>query len=316
VRSEIRAGEGHAHRPVPEQGGDGFEAHGAVDRLGGERVAQLVGVDVTDAGSLGGCCDVASDGAPLEGLAVVALDESSRARRWPSGEPVGDEFDEQRVQRDVAVVVELADGMRSQWVSPMRTMASDSSAASSPARMPVRANSSTMSRRRLSGSVASAAMNFAAVGSSRNFGSGSSHPNPLHRAEGAEPARQVVITGRGSGQRLDTEQATHRVDRCSDVDIEAAVHTPTIGPVTSTMDICHPFLCNWVQGVARTSREGDRDEQAVGAASSITLPNGACLVGAGDRSHTHQQPGGSHTCWPSPVSLGNLRASKFEGHHG
>jgi hypothetical protein len=31
VRSEIRAGEGHAHRPVPEQGGDGFEAHGAVE---------------------------------------------------------------------------------------------------------------------------------------------------------------------------------------------------------------------------------------------------------------------------------------------
>jgi hypothetical protein len=57
--------------------------------------------------------------------------------------------------------------------------------------------------------------------------------------------------------------------------------------------------------VARTSREGDRDEQAVGAAGSITLRNGACLVRAGDRSHTHQQPGGSHTCWPSPVSLGN-----------
>ena len=30
--------------------------------------------------------------------------------------------------------------------------------------------------------------------------------------------------------------------------------------------------------MARTSREGDRDEQAVGAASSITLRNGACLV--------------------------------------
>src|SRR5918994_482744 len=72
------------------------------------------------------------------------------------------------------------------------------------------------------------------------------------------------------------------------------------------MDICHPFLCNWVQGVARTSREGDRDEQAVGAAGSITLRNGACLVGAGDRSQTHQQPGGSQTCWPPPVSLGYL----------
>src|SRR5215207_10728510 len=67
------------------------------------------------------------------------------------------------------------------------------------------------------------------------------------------------------------------------------------------MDICHPFLCNWVQGVARTSREGDRDEQAVGAASSTTLRNGACLVGAGERSHPHPQPGG-----PWLLALGSL----------
>jgi hypothetical protein len=58
--------------------------------------------------------------------------------------------------------------------------------------------------------------------------------------------------------------------------------------------------------VARTSRKGDRDERALGSAGPITLQNGACLLGAGGRSHTHHQPGGSQTCWPSPVSLGNL----------
>ena len=87
---------------------------------------------------------------------------------------------------------------------------------------------------------------------------------------------------------------------------------PTIGRVTSTMDICHPFLCNWVQGVARTSREGDRDELAVGAAGPLTLRYGACLIGAGDRSHTHQQPGGSHTCWPSPSLTGQSACAAFE----
>jgi hypothetical protein len=58
--------------------------------------------------------------------------------------------------------------------------------------MPVRASSSTMSRRRRFGSVASAAMNLAALGSSRNFGVGSS-------ALGRSPAR--IGTRRGaSGQ--------------------------------------------------------------------------------------------------------------------
>ena len=37
-------GQGHLHGAVPEEGGDGFEAHAAVDGLGGEGVAELVGV--------------------------------------------------------------------------------------------------------------------------------------------------------------------------------------------------------------------------------------------------------------------------------
>jgi hypothetical protein len=39
-------------------------------------------------------------------------------------------------------------------------------------------------------------------------------------------------------------------------------HHRQIGRVTSTMAICHPFSRSNGQGVARTSREGDRDERA------------------------------------------------------
>lgn len=103
-------GQGHAHRAVAEQGGDRFEAHPAVDGLGGERVPELVGVDVTDPGAAGDGGDVAVDGAPVEGLPVVSFDESPGSRWRPDGEPLVDELDEDRVQGDVAVIVELADG--------------------------------------------------------------------------------------------------------------------------------------------------------------------------------------------------------------
>jgi len=48
---------GHRQVVMAEQGGDGFEAHAAVDGLGGQGVAQLVGVHVTDPGSGGGFLD-------------------------------------------------------------------------------------------------------------------------------------------------------------------------------------------------------------------------------------------------------------------
>ena len=70
-------GEGHPHRAVAEERGDGLEAHASVDGLGGEGMAELVGVDVADAGTLGDRGDVAVHGAPVEGLSVVSFDESS-----------------------------------------------------------------------------------------------------------------------------------------------------------------------------------------------------------------------------------------------
>ena len=58
---------------MPEQGGDRLEAHAPIDGLGGERVAQLVGMDVAYPCSLGNAGHVAVDGAPVEGLSVIAL---------------------------------------------------------------------------------------------------------------------------------------------------------------------------------------------------------------------------------------------------
>ena len=86
----------------------------------------------------------------------------------------------------------LPTGMRSHQRSPTLYVASSLSPPSSPALIPVRANSSTSSRRRRSGSAARVAMNFAAVGSSRNFGSGSS-------ALGTSPAK--IGTRRGASSQ-------------------------------------------------------------------------------------------------------------------
>ena len=42
---------------MPEESGDRFQAHPAVDRLSGQGVAELVGMDVSDAGGGGSALD-------------------------------------------------------------------------------------------------------------------------------------------------------------------------------------------------------------------------------------------------------------------
>ena len=76
-------GQRHAHGAVTEQGGDGLEAHAPVDHPGGKGVAELMGMDVADAGTLGHPIDVAMDGPPVKGLAVVTLDQAPGAARPP-----------------------------------------------------------------------------------------------------------------------------------------------------------------------------------------------------------------------------------------
>ena len=96
---------------MPEEGGDRFEAHAAVDRLGGEGVAQLVGVDVADPGVAGDAARRCGATVRRSMGAAVVGDEAAVAADvvGVGGGPVGEEGDEVGVQRDVAVVAELAD---------------------------------------------------------------------------------------------------------------------------------------------------------------------------------------------------------------
>ena len=71
--------QGHARGAMPEQGGDGFEAHPSVEALGGQGVTQLVRMHWPHPGSFGDALDVTVDGAPVEGLAVFSFDQVSVA---------------------------------------------------------------------------------------------------------------------------------------------------------------------------------------------------------------------------------------------
>jgi hypothetical protein len=100
----------HLEGAVTEQGGDGFEAHAAVDGLGGEGVAELVGVHVVDAGGPADATDDAADLVAVDRPAVVG-DEApvSADVVLVGGGPVGEQVNEVRMQGDVAVVAELAE---------------------------------------------------------------------------------------------------------------------------------------------------------------------------------------------------------------
>ena len=107
---DLGVGESHLHRAVPEEGGDGFKSHAAVDGLGGEGVTQLVRVHVADAGvtshppdDAGG--QVSVDRAPVVGNQPAVLADVLDVVRRPGGK----EMDQLRVQRHVAVVAKLAD---------------------------------------------------------------------------------------------------------------------------------------------------------------------------------------------------------------
>ena len=93
---------------MAEQGGDRFQAHAAVDRLGGQGVAELVGVDVGQAGGGAGPVDHPGDGMPA-GRAAVFAGQQQRVICGDVPGPVGiDEGDQLGVQGQVAVLAELA----------------------------------------------------------------------------------------------------------------------------------------------------------------------------------------------------------------
>jgi hypothetical protein len=94
---------------VAEHGGDRFQAHAPVDRLGGQRVAQLVGVDVWQAGGCSGPVDMAGDRVTIELCAVFPRQLKGIVRCDVAGAVVVDELNEVWMQRQVAVLAQLAD---------------------------------------------------------------------------------------------------------------------------------------------------------------------------------------------------------------
>jgi hypothetical protein len=95
---------------MAEEGGDGFETHPPVDGLGGEGVAELVGVDVADPGLFGDPADHAGDPMPVDAAGPVGEEVTVPADVFPVGLLVGgDVFDQVGVEGDVSVVSEFAD---------------------------------------------------------------------------------------------------------------------------------------------------------------------------------------------------------------
>lgn len=63
---------------MSEQRRDRFETHPTIDRLGRERVSELVRLHVTDTRMFGDGVDVTVDSAPVEGMTVVAFNKPTR----------------------------------------------------------------------------------------------------------------------------------------------------------------------------------------------------------------------------------------------
>ncbi len=107
------------------------------------------------------------------------------------------------------------------------------------------------------------------------IGAGALDTDPIERAEAAEPGVQIGEPDRGRQERLDAERPAVGVERSGNVNVQVGVTPPVIWRV-STMVIAIPALFNVGEGVARTSREGDRDDRPASTDRSITLRNGAC----------------------------------------
>jgi hypothetical protein len=94
---------------MAEEGGDGLQAHAAVDRLGGQSMPELMRMDVRQPGC--GACPVdhPGDGVPVQRPAVLAGQQERIIRPDVGGAVAVDEGDQLGVQRQVAVLAELAD---------------------------------------------------------------------------------------------------------------------------------------------------------------------------------------------------------------
>jgi hypothetical protein len=95
---------------MTEQRGDGFEAHAAVDGLGGQGVPQTVGVHAVDPGDGVDAGDDSVHGATVDGDVVVGEEPAGGPDVLGVGSgPVGEQLDDLGMEGDHAVVAELAD---------------------------------------------------------------------------------------------------------------------------------------------------------------------------------------------------------------
>ena len=81
---DLGVAQGHVHAAVAEHRGDRFERHAAVDGLGGQGVAQLVGVDVRQPGGGAGLVEDPGDGVPVQrrGRSPGAAAAGAPAATW------------------------------------------------------------------------------------------------------------------------------------------------------------------------------------------------------------------------------------------
>jgi hypothetical protein len=94
---------------VAEQGGDRFQPHAPVDRLGGQRVAQPVRVDAGNPGGAGDAGNDAGDDVPVQRAAMVGDQPFVGSDVVEvGGGPGGEQLDELGVQGHVPVVAQLA----------------------------------------------------------------------------------------------------------------------------------------------------------------------------------------------------------------
>jgi hypothetical protein len=99
---------GHLQGLVSQQGGHRFEAHPAVDGLGAQGVAQPVRMDVSHPGLFGHPVEHAGNGVAVQHRALIGEQQPRRAIAV-ARLPLLEQADQDRVKRNVAVVVQLAD---------------------------------------------------------------------------------------------------------------------------------------------------------------------------------------------------------------
>jgi hypothetical protein len=106
-------------------------------------------------------------------------------------------------------------------------------------------------------------------------------PKPASQAYSS--ANPAVVVANDS-----TPNTAIGVNRGGNMSVEVGVY-PAGDPTCLYDGHRHPFFSSRGQGVARTSREGDRDDRTASTVRSITLRNGACPYlgnGPADR-HLH-----------------------------